>query len=162
MATEDQIRNYAYLLWGDRFLLVRGTSCQAWENFAPASAGAKIFVYFSGWPVPGFVVLGALPSSTLPSLRKSRRSCALRWLSGDLPCSFISSLMNPAPCFDLALNAHISLLGIATTQYALERLLYRLSISAYKDKFVLKGAVSAALARRSASTDPRSRSARFW
>jgi hypothetical protein len=31
------------------------------------------------------VVFGGLPSSTLPSLRKSRPSCALRWLSEDLP-----------------------------------------------------------------------------
>src|SRR6202020_3629585 len=59
--------------------------------------GFFLLVYFSGWPVPGLVVFGALPSSTLPSLRKSRPSCALRWLSGDLPCSFISSLTNPAP-----------------------------------------------------------------
>jgi Nucleotidyl transferase AbiEii toxin, Type IV TA system len=30
---------------------------------------------------------------------------------------------------------------LSLTQYALERLLYRLSVSAYKDKFVLKGAM---------------------
>jgi hypothetical protein len=33
------------------------------------------------------LVVGALPSSTRRSLRKSRPSWALRWLSGDLPCS---------------------------------------------------------------------------
>src|SRR6201746_2201879 len=64
---------------------------------APVSGGGGIRVYFSGWPVPGLVVFGALPSSTLPSLRRSRPSCAFRWLSGDLPCSLISSLTNPAP-----------------------------------------------------------------
>src|ERR1700743_1723663 len=57
----------------------------------------KIADYFSGWPVPGLVVFGSLPSSIRPSLRRSRPSWALRWLSGDLPCSFISSLTKPAP-----------------------------------------------------------------
>jgi hypothetical protein len=40
------------------------------SNSALAKDGAESFVYFLGWPAPGLVVFG-LPSSTLPSLRKS-------------------------------------------------------------------------------------------
>jgi len=43
-------------------------------------------------------------------------------------------------------------------RYAVERLLYRLSCSAYRDKFVLKGATASTRAKRSS---PR-RSRRWW
>ena len=76
-------------------------------NSAPVADGVDGFVYFPGWPVPGLVVFGALPSSTLPSLRKSRPSCALRWLWEDLPYSFISSFDEACTFLDFTLHAHV-------------------------------------------------------
>jgi hypothetical protein len=49
------------------------------EKIRPVSPGG-FGNFFSGCPVPGLVVFGALPSSTLPSFRRSRPSCALRSL----------------------------------------------------------------------------------
>ena len=49
------------------------------------------------WLAVAGVVFGALPSSTRPSLRRSRPSCAFCLLSASLPCSFISSFTKPAP-----------------------------------------------------------------
>src|SRR6202012_400413 len=89
------------LVWrlGERTAICPIVLLQAGRHKSPPllRQGGGRNISFSGWPVPGLVVFGALPSSTLPSLRKSRPSCALRWLSGDLPCSCNSSLTKPAP-----------------------------------------------------------------